>query len=111
MFILSRAGETYARLSFPAGPGGENVLATAVDWSAWPRNPTDAGGLDAHMERWKHEYAAHVQPAPEIPLPAAANAAGPLDLGLDWWDAEPWDHELDGFLYEPAQEDFPELLL
>lgn len=104
MFILSRAGETYARLSFPAGPGGMVELASAVDWAPWPKTPTDAG-LDAQVERWKQEYAAHVQPVVEAPLPPAAVNGNTLDPGLDWWDVEPWDAELDGFFYEPIREE------
>lgn len=36
LFILGRTGNTYARLSFAAGPGGQLLLPTAVDWAAWP---------------------------------------------------------------------------
>src|SRR5205807_2560451 len=32
MCIVSRTGRTYARLSFPAGPGGQMYLGVAVDW-------------------------------------------------------------------------------
>ena len=34
MFILGRTGKTYARLAFPAGPRGEVLVPTAVDWPA-----------------------------------------------------------------------------
>src|SRR5262249_46594867 len=35
MFILSRTGETYARLRFNAGPGGALCIPVAVDWESW----------------------------------------------------------------------------
>jgi hypothetical protein len=110
MFILSRAAETYARLSFAAGPGGEVRLSTSVHWTAWPKTPGDEGGLDAHLERWRQEYAANVQPILENPLPPALTANEPLELAQDWWDVEPWHKELDAVFYEPSQEELHELL-
>jgi len=41
MFIVSRSGRTYARLSFSAGPGGAMLLPVRVDWSAWPAQADD----------------------------------------------------------------------
>jgi proteasome lid subunit RPN8/RPN11 len=111
MFIVSRTSQTYARLSFPAGPGGEVLLPVAVDWAAWPSTSATVGGLDAYCRRWQQEYAAHVRPIPNDPLPLVVKAAEPVDLGLDWWDAEPWDEELDRVRYEPVYEgDLHELL-
>ncbi|MBL8797384.1 MAG: hypothetical protein JNM56_26010, partial [Planctomycetia bacterium] len=56
-----RHGQTYARLSFTAGPGGQLVLPTAVDWSAWPdclhQRP---GVLESLVAEWEQEYAANV---------------------------------------------------
>jgi len=32
MFILAQGGQTYARLQFPAGPGGSLELPVGIDW-------------------------------------------------------------------------------
>ena len=71
MFILARGGQTYARLRFAAGPGGQLVLPVAVRWDL----PIEA--LDD--EAWADEYAAHIQPL--------------ADLTGTW---PPWWDEMDG---------------
>ena len=37
MFILGRTGNTYARLSFSTGPGGQILVPVGVDWLHLPR--------------------------------------------------------------------------
>jgi hypothetical protein len=80
MFILAQGGQTFARLRFHVGPGGDLDLPVAVDYS----RPFAASDHDT----WEAEYLACVQPAdlpgtllPEgLGLPPAAHAA-----------TEPWD--------------------
>src|ERR1019366_3805129 len=64
MFILAKGGETYTRLRFNVGPGGEGTLKTEVDFSQ------DFAGSD--VEVWIQEYEANIF----TPPPA-------LDFGLD----------------------------
>ena len=52
MFILARGGQTYARLRFNVGPGGELEIPHEVDFS----RPFDAARQDA----WDQEYQQHV---------------------------------------------------
>jgi hypothetical protein len=67
MFILGRTGDAYARLAFAAGPGGEMLLPTAVDWSTWPAClTTEPGMLEARVTEWRQEYAAHVEVLPDL---------------------------------------------
>ena len=53
MFILARGGETYARLRFNAGPGGDVIIPVRVDYSA-PFVGTD-------HEAWAREYEPNVR--------------------------------------------------
>jgi hypothetical protein len=63
MFIISRTGQTYARLSFKAGPGASLLLPVAVDWACWPALASDAGrDLDAIFQGWVDEYVANIHP-------------------------------------------------
>jgi hypothetical protein len=105
MFILARAGTTYARLTFRAGPGAQVELPTAVDWAAWPTNLQGGQQLADQVERWREEYAAHVRRMPE---PADPFAVMLREGGLppqDWWESHPWSEELDGVFYEPLEKD------
>ena len=53
MFIVARSGETFARLRFNVGPGGEAEIAAEVDYAlAFPRTDHDA---------WAAEYKANIQ--------------------------------------------------
>lgn len=72
MFILARGGQTYARLRFNTGPGGQMLIPVAVDYS----HPFE--GSD-HLA-WEEEYDAHIQP---LPAPTGSPRA---DLGLDFID-------------------------
>lgn len=59
MFILARGGQTYARIRFCVGPGGEVELPTRVDYSRefaasnWPA--------------WRQQYVDSVHPVPREP--------------------------------------------
>jgi hypothetical protein len=101
MFIVSRTGQTYARLAFSPGPGGQLLLPVAVHWAAWPDALTQTGSLDACIEQWRQEFAANIQPLPRSVHPPALVPDSPLHREEDWWDREPWCEELDGVFYEP----------
>jgi proteasome lid subunit RPN8/RPN11 len=99
MFILSRAGESYARLRFTAGPGGSLRIPVTVDWAAWTDCLADRGtDLAAFAGPWQQEYAAHVHP---LPLRAALPLGEPALDGL-WWGA--WPDELDHNRYELVED-------
>jgi hypothetical protein len=97
MFIVSRTGQTYARLSFAAGPGGEMLLPTVVQWGDWPGGLTRIGSLDRQVEKWQREYEANVQMVPELQV-QLRNDRDPRE---DCWETIPWNMELDGTCYEP----------
>ena len=54
MFVLARGGQTYARLRFNVGPGGETAIPASVDYSR-PFAASD-------QEAWEDEYLATVDP-------------------------------------------------
>ena len=64
MHILAKGGETYTRLRFNVGPGGEGTLKTEVDFSC------DFAGSD--VEAWIEEYEANIFTPPPV-----------LDFGID----------------------------
>jgi proteasome lid subunit RPN8/RPN11 len=68
MFILARGGQSYARLRFSAGPGGQLVIPVDIDF----RPPFSGSDEDA----WHAEYAACVRP-----IPKAAKELRPFRLG------------------------------
>jgi hypothetical protein len=72
MFILARGGQTYARLRFSVGPGGEIELPVSVDYSH-PFTASDWGA-------WQQQYdeSVHVLQPP------------PLTGRLDAWQEESW---------------------
>jgi len=53
MFIVAENGDTYARLSFNVGPGGQVLIPVAVDYS------DDFGPSD--RELWDSEYKANIK--------------------------------------------------
>jgi hypothetical protein len=57
MAIVACGGDTFARLQFPAGPGGSVNLPLAVDY----RQPFTGSDHDT----WTDEYLANVQPEPD----------------------------------------------
>ena len=63
MFIVARGGETYTRLRFNVGPGGEGTRKTEVDFSQ------EFAGSD--VEAWIEEYEANIfTPPPAFELGA-----------------------------------------
>jgi hypothetical protein len=81
MFILARGGQTYARLRFNAGPGGELLLPVDVDYSQ------PFAGSDP--EAWLEEYEACVR----IPPPRTVKrlkGRGESDI----FDAEPLEESV-----------------
>ena len=58
MFILARGGQTYARLRFNIGPGGEMLIPVRVDYS----RPFPASELAG----WRQEYAENLIDAEEL---------------------------------------------
>lgn len=83
MFILARQGETYARLRFHVGPGGDVDLPVGVDYSQ------PFAGSD--QAAWEAEYAACVQFAGPLVLADRDPflPSTPDDL-FDPWDEEGW---------------------
>lgn len=53
LFILARTGQTYARLRFNVGPGGEMVIPVEVDYRS-PFGPSD-------HDAWEAEYMANME--------------------------------------------------
>ena len=76
MFILARGGQSYARLRFHVGPGGDIELPVHVDYS----RPFAASDHAA----WLAEYQAHVE-MPEL-LPRAVLPETWDDDWLSGWD-------------------------
>jgi len=58
MFILAKGGQTYARLRFRAGPGGDVEIPVHVDYT----QPFPGADHTA----WGDEYDAHIYPEPVI---------------------------------------------
>jgi hypothetical protein len=92
MFILARGGQTYARLRFHVGPGGDVLLPVDVDFS----REFDASDFAV----WKHEYSANISVPP--PEPAKVTTAEPKFAGIrvddefvdNWW-RDAWDEYAD----------------
>jgi hypothetical protein len=104
MFILGRAGTTYARLSFHASPGAQLDIPTAVDWAAWPETLDEGRQLAEQVEQWRQEYVANIHRLPEPAHPFGVMALGGGSWSPDWWEAMPWSEELDRTFYEPVEE-------
>jgi hypothetical protein len=103
MFILSRTGQTYARLAFSAGPGSQLLVPVAVHWGGWPNDLAETGSIDARIEQWRQEYAANIQPLPPPVRTAKPGPNGGRQRDEDWWEMEPWSNEFDGIFYEPVK--------
>jgi proteasome lid subunit RPN8/RPN11 len=112
MFILARGGQTYARLRFNIGPGGELKIPVDVDF----RQPFN-GSDDA---AWEQEYLANVQgnsrPGSEPPASQKRlDSSGVIAVDKD--EVEVWERALafaglpvnanedDAFLAEPIADD------
>lgn len=86
MAILSRTGNTYARLQLNQGPGARCSLRWRVDWSAWPQVLQQHSLLDLEAA-WQEEYQQHIHPIRLAPT---------LDHQF-WADLEQWHaHSLPG---------------
>lgn len=85
MFILARAGLSYARLAFRVGPGGQWRIPVEVDFS----QPFDA----ADQRRWNEEYDAAVQ-VDFVDCLEQQNRVETFFLDADPFDSE-WDKEID----------------
>jgi hypothetical protein len=87
MFILARGGESYARIRFQAGPGGQVVLQVRVDY----KRAFAASNHDA----WRLEYDRFVSTVEEVSLPRSLDgrfsesddslAQLLTGLGAPWW--------------------------
>jgi proteasome lid subunit RPN8/RPN11 len=85
MFILSRSGQTYARLRLVAGPKASLLLPVRVDWAAWANVVADLGGegLSELAEAWMDEYGQNVRPVFELPMLPTKNRPPSLSLAED----------------------------
>lgn len=78
MFIIAKRGQTYARLRFGVGPGGEVIIPVAMDWSR-PFAGSDHAA-------WEAEYEANVKPTTAITGVAELNAINELGVDPAWLD-------------------------
>jgi len=91
MFILAKGGQTYARLRFRAGPGGDVEIPVFVDY-AQPFPGTDHAA-------WEDEYDAHIHPevVTHNTLLGADDSSYLTGGGYGAWaDGSEWDHAWDG---------------
>ncbi len=71
MFIIAQGSQTYARIRFGVGPGGQCVVPVEVDYSQ-PFSGSDHGG-------WLAEYQTNVIDESHVPMVALADEDAPLD--------------------------------
>ena len=98
MFIVSRTGRTYARLRFNSGPGGQTLLATNVDWEAWPAL---ASNLQPAVAQWECEFTQNVIPLNPLQshvLDAGAQSNSSLGSAPAWPLA--WELDFPSSLHE-----------
>lgn len=104
MFIVDRAGNTYARLSLNVGPGAAVHLPVSVAWSDWPTVVNDpVFSMPNRLAEWRMELAGNIQPVPETLKLYPPTPLGPVvDIGSHWEPfAETWDWtDLDLELWE-----------
>jgi len=79
MFILARAGQSYAQLRFNVGPSGEAELPTSVDFA----QPFAGSSFDA----WEAEYLSSVEQQPTL---RTAKRLAESEFGWPIIDFEPW---------------------
>lgn len=89
MFILAKGGQTYARMRFSSGPGGEMLMPVTVAYEQ------SFNGSDHHA--WAEDFARHVHPETGDPL------GGALDLWADC--ASSLLDPVDGALLDPCDLD------
>ncbi len=70
LFILARSGNTYARLRFNVGPGGETLIPVEVDYGC-PFGPSA-------FEAWEREYEANIEMEVGFLLQASYDAELPV---------------------------------
>lgn len=51
MFIVARGGQTYARLRFSAGPGGQMIIPVGIRWDLPVGELDEAGWIDEYFEK------------------------------------------------------------
>ena len=95
MFILARAGETYARLRIGQGLGVAIPLDVEVDYT------TEFTGSD--FRKWQKEYEANVHAGPLWPVEAKGHA-DKQPKAVDIFDDPDWDR------FDPFEEMDPHIL-
>lgn len=97
MFILACGGQSFARLRFHVGPGGDLDLPVTVDYS----RPFAGSDHDA----WQAEYLACVQAAdfPERLVPPGPNLPSAAHSAPEPWDENDWFSGWDNLL-QPEQQ-------
>ncbi|MCE9557043.1 MAG: hypothetical protein K8T91_27160, partial [Planctomycetes bacterium] len=61
MAIVARGGESYARLRFNAGPGGQVPIAMEVDWERFAQEVIDLDGqMNEVFTAWQDEYGQNI---------------------------------------------------
>lgn len=75
MFVLAQGGETYARLRFSVGPGGDVLIPTEVD-----STPPFAGSDHA---AWTIEYERNIHPVADLDFGLKLQVDRPAGLGHD----------------------------
>lgn len=72
LFILDRAGQTYARLQYRAGPQTRTLLPVRIDWAAWSQLRMDwRDMMDSPQQDWMSQYLKHVRVETTAALPQA----------------------------------------
>ena len=100
MFILSRTGETFARLELHVGPGASVQVPIAVDWAAWSAVVNDPTfSLAIRFAEWQKEFAGNIQAMPEplsvfplLPFEPSTEIGSPWEPFADGWDWNDPDH-------------------
>jgi proteasome lid subunit RPN8/RPN11 len=93
MFILAREGQSYARLRFNTGPGGEVKLPVEVDYS----RPFSG----SRFPEWEREYLSCVQQA-ETNMAVSHSASSGLSLSGPMPDYE-WYDNWDEYIHDDAE--------
>jgi len=78
MAILSRTGNSYARLQLNTGPGASCLLRWGVDWAAWPEQLRQTS-LALLEQSWQEEYRQNVHPIMPLLQPRFPEI---------WWDPQ-----------------------
>lgn len=108
MFILARGGDTFARLRFNVGPGGDVEIPVVVDYA----EPFTG----SNETQWELEYAANIKPEPVFSLPKGADVPDDPDELEHWLDVFDPDIDLETLsrdersIYNPIFENESELL-